>query len=149
MGLRENLKRIRKEQKITQRKLAELTGISFSMISKLESGEQANPSLETISKIANVLKVQPFELLTNLDLEKIHPIVEQVNQDVRNLMERPEQIVYDTIHNLLISEAGIKVFNINYEAISPEELELIENSIKDFIMFQLSKYRENPSIYKT
>lgn len=89
MGLRENLKRIRKEQKITQRKLAELTGISFSMISKLESGEQANPSLETISKIANVLKVQPFELLTNLDLEKIHPIVEQVNQDVRNLMERP------------------------------------------------------------
>ncbi len=149
MGLRENLKRIRKEQKITQRKLAELTGISFSMISKLESGEQANPSLETISKIANVLKVQPFELLTNLDLEKIHPIVEQVNQDVRNLMERPEQIVYDTIHNLLISEAGIKVFNINYEAISPEELELIENSIKDFIMFQFSKYRENPSIYKT
>ena len=149
MGLRENLKRIRKEQKITQRKLAELTGISFSMISKLESGEQANPSLETISKIANVLKVQPFELLTNLDLEKIHPIVEQVNQDVRNLMERPEQIVYDTIHNLLISEAGIKVYNINYEAISPEELELIENSIKDFIMFQFSKYRENPSIYKT
>ena len=149
MGLRENLKRIRKEQKITQRKLAELTGISFSMISKLESGEQANPSLETISKIANVLKVQPFELLTNVDLEKIHPIVEQVNQDVRNLMERPEQIVYDTIHNLLISEAGIKVFNINYEAISPEELELIENSIKDFIMFQFSKYRENPSIYKT
>ena len=64
-------------------------------------------------------------------------------------MERPEQIVYDTIHNLLISEAGIKVFNINYEAISPEELELIENSIKDFIMFQFSKYRENPSIYKT
>ena len=149
MGLRENLKRIRKKQKITQRELAELTGISFSMISKLESGEQANPSLETITKIANVLKVQPFELLTNLDLEKIHPIVEQVNQDIKNLMERPEQIVYDTIHNLLISEAGIKVFNINHEAISPEELELIENSIKDFIMFQFSKYRNSPSIYET
>ena len=106
MGLKENLKRIRKNQKITQRELAELTGISFSMISKLESGEQANPSLETISKIAGVLKVQPFELLTNLDLEKIRPIVEEVDRNVKELLERPEQIVHDAIHNLLISEAG-------------------------------------------
>lgn len=141
MGLKENLKRIRKEQKITQRELAKLTGISFSMISKLESGEQANPSLETITKIADVLKVQPFELLTNRDLEKIRPIVEQVDRDVKELLARPEQIVYDAIHNLLISEAGTKVFNIDHEAISPDELERIEYSIKDFIMFQFSKYR--------
>lgn len=149
MGLKENLKRIRKNQKITQRELAELTGISFSMISKLESGEQANPSLETISKIAGVLKVQPFELLTNLDLEKIRPIVEEVDRNVKGLLERPEQIVHDAIHNLLISEAGTEVFNINHEAISPDELELIENSIKDFIMFQFSKYQGKTSIYKT
>lgn len=149
MGLKENLKRIRKGKKITQRELSDLAGISFSMISKLESGEQVNPSLETITKIADVLNVQPFELLTNLDLDKILPIVEQVDQDVKELMERPEEIVYNTIHNLLISEAGTKVFNINHAAISPEDLEIIENSIKDFIMFQFSKYQKKPSVYKT
>lgn len=149
MGLKENLKRIRKKQKITQRELSELTGISFSMISKLESGEQTNPSLETITKIADVLEVQPFELLTNLDLEKIGPMFEQISRDVKELIERPEEIVHDTIHNLLISEAGTKVFHINHKAISPDELDLIEHSIKDFITFQFSKYQGKPSIYET
>ncbi len=48
---------------LTQKALAKKTGLSFSMISKLESGEQTNPSLETIRKIADVLYITPGELL--------------------------------------------------------------------------------------
>lgn len=69
MGLPENLKSIRKKQKITQRKLAELTGISYSMISKLESGEQKNPSLSTLQLIAEQLHVSVSQLLNGDGVE--------------------------------------------------------------------------------
>jgi transcriptional regulator with XRE-family HTH domain len=56
---------------LTQKALAKKTGLSFSMISKLESGEQTNPSLETIRKIADVLCITPGELLnTPLSIEE-------------------------------------------------------------------------------
>jgi len=45
--------------------LAHKSGLSFSMISKLEIGEQTNPSFETIKKIADVLRVSPGELLNS------------------------------------------------------------------------------------
>ncbi|MDS1029178.1 helix-turn-helix transcriptional regulator [Bacillota bacterium LX-D] len=63
MLLKENLKRIRKAKKISQQELAELSGLSFSMVSKLESGEQSNPTLETIEKISFALGVKPSDLI--------------------------------------------------------------------------------------
>lgn len=63
MAMNENLKRFRLDAGLTQKALAKKTGLSFSMISKLESGEQTNPSLETIRKIAEVLYITPGELL--------------------------------------------------------------------------------------
>ncbi len=66
MALKDNLKRIRKAKGITQRALATETGLSFSMISKLESGEQSNPSLETVKKIAQGLAVPVDQLVNQL-----------------------------------------------------------------------------------
>ncbi len=63
MLLKDNLKRIRKSKKISQKKLAELSGISYSMVSKLESGEQSNPSLDTLDKIASALGVKSSNLI--------------------------------------------------------------------------------------
>jgi len=63
MPLKENLKRIRKSKKISQRELANLSGLSFSMVSKLESGEQSNPTLETIEKISFALGVEASDLI--------------------------------------------------------------------------------------
>jgi transcriptional regulator with XRE-family HTH domain len=71
MAMSDNIKRFRKDAGLTQKSLAEKTGLSFSMISKLESGEQTNPSLETIRKIANVLSITPGELVnTPLSIEE-------------------------------------------------------------------------------
>lgn len=71
MAMSTNMKRFRKDAGLTQKSLAEKTGLSFSMISKLESGEQANPSLETIRKIAEVLRITPGELVnTPLSIEE-------------------------------------------------------------------------------
>lgn len=55
--LSNNLKHFRKKAKLTQKELSELSEISFSMISKIESGEQKNPTLLTISKLADSLCV--------------------------------------------------------------------------------------------
>lgn len=44
----------REEKNITQKELAEMTGITQSDISKLENGN-ANPSLQTLKKLANGL----------------------------------------------------------------------------------------------
>lgn len=65
MGLNENIRKFRKEAGLTQKVLAGKSGLSFSMISKLESGEQTNPSFETLRKIADVLKISPGQLLNN------------------------------------------------------------------------------------
>jgi transcriptional regulator with XRE-family HTH domain len=64
MALNENLKKYRKVAGLTQKALADKSGLSFSMVSKLESGEQANPSFETIRKIADVLNINPGSLVS-------------------------------------------------------------------------------------
>jgi Predicted transcriptional regulators len=65
------MKKFRKDACLTQKALAGMSGISFSMISKLESGEQANPSFETIKKISKALMVTPDQLLaTPLTIEE-------------------------------------------------------------------------------
>lgn len=66
MALNENIKKFRKQAGLTQRALASKSGLSFSMISKLESGEQTNPSFKTLRKISGVLNISPAELVNTL-----------------------------------------------------------------------------------
>lgn len=57
-----NVRRIRTEQKLSQEKLAELSGLHRTYISDIECF-QRNVSLESIQKIADALKVAPNVLL--------------------------------------------------------------------------------------
>ncbi len=57
------IKSLRKEKRITQRALAEIVGVDFTYISKIENGKLENfPSVETITKIAGVLGIDKDEL---------------------------------------------------------------------------------------
>ena len=58
-----NLKNIREEKRISLDKLAELTGVSKSMLGQIERGE-SSPTIATIWKIANGLKISFTALLT-------------------------------------------------------------------------------------
>lgn len=51
-----NLKAVRKEKEISQQKLAEITGLSLSLISKYEQGSTL-PTTEKLSKIGQALGV--------------------------------------------------------------------------------------------
>lgn len=63
MHLSDNLKRIREERGISQERLAERCGISKAQISKMETGVQKNPHIETIVAIAAALGVSVEELI--------------------------------------------------------------------------------------
>lgn len=52
-----NIKKIRKEQKITQQKLSEISGISRTTIALLETGRKKETSTKTLLAIANALGV--------------------------------------------------------------------------------------------
>jgi len=58
----QNLKRIRDEKKLSLDKLAELTGVSKSMLGQIERGE-SSPTISVIWKIANGLKISFTALL--------------------------------------------------------------------------------------
>lgn len=66
----ENLKRIRKERKLSMERTAELAGVSRSMLSQIERGE-ANPSVATIGKLAAALKIPAERLLENDDFTSL------------------------------------------------------------------------------
>jgi transcriptional regulator with XRE-family HTH domain len=57
-----NLKRVRSGKKLSLDQLSKLTGVSKSMLAQIERGE-ANPSITTLWKIANGLKVALASLM--------------------------------------------------------------------------------------
>lgn len=57
----ENIRRVRKDRNITQEALAYEAGLNRAYIGYIERGER-KPSVETLEKIAKVLKVRIFEL---------------------------------------------------------------------------------------
>jgi len=64
----QNLKRIRRERKISLDRVAELTGVSKSMLAQIERGT-SSPTVSTIWKIANGLKVSFTALMSSAQAE--------------------------------------------------------------------------------
>jgi len=60
--LGENLKKIRTKKNITQDEIAKILGADRSFISNIENGK-TNPTLSTITNLAQALKVSTNELL--------------------------------------------------------------------------------------
>lgn len=63
MHLGDNLKRIREDRGISQSELAERCGMSTGQISKMETGAQKNPHIETVVAISTALGVSMEELV--------------------------------------------------------------------------------------
>lgn len=71
---------LRSEAGITQARLAEKTNLSVDSISRIERGERA-PSLESIEKISNALKVRSSELF-NFDGEEVAALSESPSESL-------------------------------------------------------------------
>lgn len=58
--LRMELASIRKSKNLTQKQLSEISGLSASCISNIESGEQSSPTLRSIIRYATALGIELY-----------------------------------------------------------------------------------------
>ena len=58
--IRMQLTDIRKSKHLTQKQMSELSGLSASCISNIESGENSSPTLRSLIRYANALEVNIF-----------------------------------------------------------------------------------------
>ena len=63
LKLAKRMKELRKKEGYTQDKLAELSGISYENIQKMEGKNPHNPQLDTLEKLAKAFKISLSELL--------------------------------------------------------------------------------------
>ncbi|MEL4879168.1 helix-turn-helix transcriptional regulator [Shewanella algae] len=65
----DNIKRIRKDAGMSQQELAERCEVSKSQISRIESGEQKNPQIQTLIAIATALSASLDEIVFGNEAE--------------------------------------------------------------------------------
>ena len=62
-NLAKNMERLRKQKGLSQERLARLVDVANNTIIKMESGENKNPTLETLRKVAKALDISVDELI--------------------------------------------------------------------------------------
>lgn len=107
MNIGENIKKYRKEKKITQKQLSELCGIPVISIGRYERGER-NPNIDILTKMATALQV-PIDVLCGL---KLNPILIE-GEDFFLGFENKEtgEISYDSMENYLQTEMAKDLVN--------------------------------------
>ena len=63
--LAENIKRYRAEKGLSQEQLAQKAGVTYSTLTKLESGVNQNPKVKTLQAVAEALEVTLDDLMRN------------------------------------------------------------------------------------
>ncbi len=61
--LSKNLKKLREQKGLSQDRLAKLADIANNTIIKIEQGENQNPTLDTLRKIAKALEISVDDLI--------------------------------------------------------------------------------------
>jgi len=62
-NLAKNIERLRKVKGLSQEKLARLADVANNTLIKMESGENNNPTLETLKKVAKAFGVSVDDLI--------------------------------------------------------------------------------------
>lgn len=61
--LSKNIKKLRRTKRLSQERLARLADVANNTIIKMESGENTNPTLETLKRVAKALGVSIDDLI--------------------------------------------------------------------------------------
>ena len=62
-NLAKNIERLRKAKGLSQEKLARLADVANNTLIKMESGENQNPTLDTLKKVAKALQISVDDLI--------------------------------------------------------------------------------------
>ena len=93
------IQRIRKAQKISQERLAELADVSMNYVSRIERGTE-NPSLDILIRVGRALDMVPYQLL-QIDHETERP--RQLRKKLERLITKVKD--EDLIRTVRILEA--------------------------------------------
>ncbi len=63
IGFGKHLKDLRRKKKITQEELAELAGLEYKYIQRLEGKKPSSPTLNTLEKLARAFNISISKLL--------------------------------------------------------------------------------------
>jgi transcriptional regulator with XRE-family HTH domain len=97
-----NIKRIREKQNISIRKLSQLTGLSRTYLSNLENNKRVNPTLSSLSAIADVFNVDIKDLFySDIELGKLKK--EMYKRIDKFGINSPEALEISQIIDLLIN----------------------------------------------
>lgn len=89
-----NIKKIRLERGLSLNETARKAGVAPAYLSTLETGKKTNPSLDVLKKIAEVLAVNPNDLLnenyddefSDYELNKLVELAKKASPAVRKKM---------------------------------------------------------------
>jgi transcriptional regulator with XRE-family HTH domain len=81
-----NIRSVRKRRGLSQRELAELAGFSTVWVKRIEQGT-ADPPVETLGRLARVLKVTTTRLLAGTEPAKDAPHAPQMDDDWADVLE--------------------------------------------------------------
>jgi transcriptional regulator with XRE-family HTH domain len=86
MSLGERIRELRQAKKFTQRQLAEIAGIDYTYLSKIENDRlEHSPSLKTLKVLAEILGADELDLLDLAD--KMPPVL-------RDIADNPEALQF-------------------------------------------------------
>ena len=89
--LGQRIRNLRKLNKLTQERLAELINIDIRQVARIEAGE-STPSLETLINLSKVLAVTPNDILKSFYTDDMKDI--DLKSDIYDLLSlaKPEQL---------------------------------------------------------
>ncbi len=64
------LKKLRSQKSMTQEELAQLSGVDYKYLQKLEGQNPSSPTLSTLNKLSKGLNMPLIELIAAIDNEK-------------------------------------------------------------------------------
>ncbi|MBD2676842.1 MULTISPECIES: NACHT C-terminal helical domain 2-containing protein [Nostoc] len=163
----EAFKKLLKEKNFTQYKLEQVTGLDKSVISKIATGQTANPTPTTLQKIAAALGVELGELtrifaqsaVQSQPQESVSKVSISNNSDFvgrEQAIAHLDKLVNEGAKVILIhAEGGIGKTTLATKWFELQGLECLElrvgstpqnlNSIEDWVRFKLRYYfKENP-----
>ena len=89
---------LREEQNMLLRQLAPLLDMDTAQLSKIERGER-NAKKETVLKLADILKVNPDELVTLWLADQIYEVVKNEENALKAMMVAEESVKFSKKKN--------------------------------------------------
>lgn len=145
-----NIKRIRKEKKLSMDTLAKKLGLSNrSSIAHIENGSRSL-RLDTIEKIANALEVSPFEIMgatyfdNVMDIEKIKIEVDLFEKILSNYNQNEALQLSKIIENFNSIEDKQRLVDYSNNLLKSDEYDLTARVLDDSMK---PKYNKGDKVY--